>query len=140
MHLRRDIASHRQAVSAFAAFWFVLLVITALTWQGGIPGWLFSIHALLLPALAGVATSGFRLNSGIAGIMVSEIDLLIVSVVPMASLSLLPNPPMPAEPLFTGWAMVVEVLEFVVLMAIPGYLLGLIGGALGRRFWGKRAA
>jgi hypothetical protein len=97
------------------------------------PGWLFLIHLLLLPTLAGIATGTFRLNSGLAGLVVSEIDLFIVNAVPMASLSVLPNPPMPAEPLFTGSAGVFEVLEFVVLMGIPGYLLGLVGGAIGRR-------
>lgn len=134
LQLRHDIAAHRRTLSAFAAFWFVLLVITALTWHRGMPGWVFFTHLLLLPFLAGAATSQFRLNSGIAGLAVNLFDLLIVSVVPFAALSLIPAPPMLEEPLFTGWAAAFEVFEFVILMGIPGFLLGLLGGAFGRRF------
>ena len=34
------------------------------------------------------------------------------------------------EPVFAGWAGVLEVFEFVVLMGVPGYLLGLLGAWL----------
>ncbi len=138
--LRLDIAAHRRALLAFAAFWLVLLVVTALTWDRGMPGQVFFFHLLALPFFAGMATSGFRLNRGIVGVFVSLLDLLIVSVVPFQVFSLMPTPPMPDEPLFTGWAMVFEVLEFVILMGVPGFLLGLSGGAIGRRISAKRTA
>lgn len=135
----RDVAAHRPSSLAFAAFWFALLVVTALTWQGGMPGWVFFIHLLLLPFLAGVATCGFRLNSGVIGLLVSLLDLLIVNVVPMAAFSLMPPPPMCEGPVFAGWAAVFEVFEFVVLMGVPGLLLGFLGGAVGRRLLAHRA-
>lgn len=132
--LWRDIVSHRRVVWAFGAFWLVLLTVTALTWRGGIPPWLFFIHLLALPFLAGMTTRDFRLNSGTAGLVVSLLDLLIVTTVPMSRLSLMEPPPLlpppPAEPAFTGWAGALEVLEFVVLMGVPGYLLGRLGASL----------
>lgn len=133
MRLREDLASHRRTVWAFLAFWLALLVLTALSWQAGMPMWLFFIHLLLLPFVAGVATAGFRLNSGIAGVVVSLADLFLVNALPLRRLSLLPQPPLPAENLFPGRAGVLEVLEFVILMGIPGFLLGLFGGWAGRR-------
>ena len=140
LQFRRDIASHRRTALAFAAFWLLLLIITALTWHEGMPGWLFFTHLLLLPLLAGLATSGFRLNSGIAGLLVNLLDLLIISVEPWTAFSLMPAVPMPDEPLFAGWAAVREVFEFVVVMGIPGYLLGLLGGVLGRRLSARHTA
>ncbi len=128
--LWRDIVSHRRTVW-FGAFWFSLLTVTALTWDRGIPPWLFFIHLLALPFLAGVTTRDFRLNSGIAGFLVSLVNLFIVTTVPMSRLSLVASPPPPpVEPVFAGWAGVLEVFEFVVLMGVPGYLLGLLGAWL----------
>ena len=138
MHqFRRDLVTHRRTALAFAAFWFALLVVTALTWDRGMPAWLFFIHLLALPLCAGATTSDFRLNSGVAGLVVNLLDLFIVNTVPMGSLSLVAVPSPSGEPLFVRWALVFEVFEFMVLMGVPGYLLGLLGGTLGKR-WAER--
>lgn len=138
--LWRDIGAHRRSALAFGAFWLVLLAVTALTWKRGMPGPVFSTHLLVLPLLAGFASSGFHLNSGIIGALVSLVDLVIVTVVPMAWSGLAGAPPMPQEPAFTGFAATLEFFGFVILMGVPGFLLGMLGGALGRRFSTKRTA
>ncbi len=87
--------------------------------------------------MVGAATSEFRVNSGLAGLVVSFLDLLIVTVVPLGTMAI-SRQPLPEPQAFSGLGAVLEFFEFVVLMGVPGFLMGLLGGALWRIRPGRR--
>lgn len=140
VQLRHDFAANRRGVLAFLGFWLALLVVTGLTWEGGLRPPMAFTHLVVLPLLAGVATARFKLNSGIAGLVVSLIDLLVFAVVPISYLSLKPQPPMPVDAhVVTTWQAVGEMVIFAALFGLPGFGAGLLGGWLGRLEWRGRS-
>lgn len=134
--LTGEMRSHSREVRWVVVAWSLLWILTVATWlydpagnSFGMPFPVFFLHLVGFPLVVGAVVSRWRLNSGLAGLIVSEGNLAL-NLVWSGVLALLGRID-PAGSMSVAEGLV-EVLEFVLLMGLAGFLAGALGGFLGR--------
>jgi len=131
-----DLREQRQSTRWLAVLWALLWAITIATWiyseegySSGMPGPVFFLHLLAFPLVVGYLGSGWRMHSGLAGVVFAEANLLL-QLVWGGILAVLGR--IAPDPNMTGLAGILEYVEFMLLMGVPGFILGWLGGAVGK--------